>query len=1073
MRRIHISISICISILLSGNSIVMAQLEGTVLDEASGKPLAGASVFLVVSKQTTRCDAEGRFSLPWQQGIDTLRVSYVGYNESSLPLGILTDSLLTVYLRIRSDLLEEVEINTGFYQVPRERATGSFTHLDDKQLNRVVGGNILQRLEGIAPGVQFVNANGTSVTDIRVRGVATIQSNETPLIVVDNFPYDGGINTINPNDIESITVLKDAAAASIWGARAGNGVIVITTKRGRLQQRTSVSLNSNMTVGERPDLHYSRNHLPSHVVMDIELEKYNQGGYYVETIQQTPFPEYVELLIARNEGAISEEAFQERQAVLRESDVRQQAMEYLYRPSLYQQHALNVKGGGETYSYYFSSGYDRNQSEVVGNSNDRLNINLQNSFMPVTGMELTVGVWYAQLRGRSDGLSLGGLQVGHPNIGLSPYTRIYDEELGNLAIVKDYRLPYVSQSEENGLVDWHYRPLDELSLAKHESRNIEMRLNGGVRYRFNNWANLHVTYQHVRSDEDASSLYDAESYYVRNLVNRFTQPNGARIIPHAGIFTGGNPRETRSHSGRVQANVNKTFSTDHSVSAIGGGEIRELVRDMLPGNTLYDYDAELLTGSTLFNYVENYQTHPTGRARVAVPSNARSRHVDRFLSYFGNASYTYAERYILSGSARWDGSNLFGVKTNQKGTPLWSVGGSWEISKESFYNAEWLSYLRVRTTYGSSGNVNTNLSAYPVITHFGPDFISGLPSARIRSAGNPSLRWEKVSTWNLALDVAVRNQRINAMIDYYIKDGMDLIGADYLPPNTGIIVGGTASNTNLVNYADLRTRGIDAQITTRNFVGPFNWSSIFQFNYVRNRIMDFHTAEVSGVTPYFASRPPPTRGQSRDVLYAFPWHGLDGQTGFPILYIDGLQTTDYVSYFHNYHPDDLVVAGVRIPPYHGSVRNDIGWKGINASILITWKSNYVFRSRSSVPEAIYEGPWAYHLDYFDRWQKPGDERHTNVPAYSSEYVWQRANIYENSEALVTRGDHIRLQDINVDYTVSRSQFQKMPLHQIRLYAYARNLGVLWQANKRHVDPDYPSADFVAPRMFAVGVQVDF
>lgn len=1060
-------------VLLLGPVSVLAQLKGRVLDSESKLPLPSASVHLTASGHKAKCDEGGWFLFSEYSMNDTLNVSYLGYVERNIPVGTQTANIFLVYLDAADGILPEVTINTGFYQVPRDRATGSFTHVDNEQLNRAVGGNILQRLDGVASGLQFVNADGNSAADIRVRGIATIRSDDTPLVVVDNFPYDGDIRTINPNDIESVTILKDGAASSIWGARAGNGVIVITTKGGSLRRATSVSFNSNVTIGKKPDLYYSRSWLPSELVMEIEKEKYQRGGYYLETEQQTPFPEYVELLIARERGSISETFFREKEATLRRIDVRQQAMEHLYRPSAYYQNAVNVRGGGEAFTYYLSTGFDRGITEVIGNSNDRLNISLQNTFMPSPRVELMAGVWYSELFGRMNGLSLGEIHSGHPSIGLSPYTRLKDDDLENLPIVKDYRLAYIDQIEKNGLVDWHYRPLDERLMANNRSRNTELRFNGGTKLHIGSWVSLHANYQHTRSQGSINSLYEADSYYVRDMVNRFTQPGGSRIIPHAAIFNAGNTQHSRSHSGRVQVNFNKTFHIDHHVSAIGGGEIRELVRDVLPGYTLYNYDKELLTGSTLFNYLENYQTLPKGRSRIPVPSNARAKYVDRFLSYYGNGSYTYLERYILSASVRWDGSNLFGVKTNQKGTPLWSVGGSWEISKEDFFYADWINYLRLRGTYGKSGNVNNNLSAYPVIVHAGINSISGFSSAQIRSAGNPSLRWEKVKTWNVGMDVTVLSRRISAMVDIYVKDGTDLIGADYLPPNTGIVVGGTASTTNLVNYADLRTKGMDLEISSRNITGPFTWNSVFLFNYVHNQITNFHTAEVSGITPYLAFNPPPVRGQSRDVVYAFPWFGLDGKNGQPILYVNGEQSTDYAGYFHSYKPEDLVVTGVRVPPYHGSIRNNIAWKNLSLSVMLTWKSGYVFRRRTSVPEAIYEGPWAYHSDYYNRWSRPGDERFTIVPAYDEEYIWQRGTIYENSEALVTRGDHVRLKDIAIDYTLTRRDFAKLPFSRIRFYAYSRNLGIIWRANKQGIDPDFPTADYVMPRTFAIGVQVDF
>src|SRR5690606_22316308 len=429
------------------------------------------------------------------------------------------------------------------------------------------------------------------------------------------------------------------------------------------------------------------------------------------------------------------------------------------------------------------------------------------------------------------------------------------------------------------------------------------------------------TYQYVRSRSESSSLYHKDSYFARDLVNRFTQTDGSRIIPSGGVFQMGNPLESASHSGRAQLNYSRLLGDNHAVSALAGGEVRQLVQNTFPGYALYNYDNDLLIGTMQYDYTMFYPIRPQSAGTLPYPSNVRRRFTDRYLSYFANASYTYKARYILSGSARWDGSNLFGVKTNQKGTPLWSLGASWDISRESFYHIDWLSSLRLRTTYGSSGNVNKRVSVFPTIIHAGPDYRSGLNGALLRSAGNPSLRWERVNTLNLAIDFTTRNRRISGSLDYYIKDAEDLIGADYLAPSTGIITGGTASSTNLINYANLRTAGLDVQLTTRNLTGPMRWNTTLLFNYVRNKVTHFNKGEVATISNYFGT-PPPVVGRSRDVLYAFPWYGLSPLTGMPLIYLDGQISDDYEAYFGQLTLDNLLVTGVRIPPVFGSLRSE-------------------------------------------------------------------------------------------------------------------------------------------------------
>ncbi|SPZ88258.1 Outer membrane receptor for ferrienterochelin and colicins [Sphingobacterium multivorum] len=224
-ERIIITILFILSILT-----VEAQVSGHVRDENSA-PLHGATLALKGSGISAKTDKNGFFSFGKMELPDSLTISFMGYNTQRIAVTSANGNI-SIVLQKSSHTIEEVQVvNTGFYSIPKERATGSFTVVDNKLLNRSVGGNILQRLDGVTPGVQFITPNGTKASDIRVRGLATIQSDASPLIVVDNFPYDGDISSINPNDIDNITILKDGATASIWGARAGNGVIVITTKK--------------------------------------------------------------------------------------------------------------------------------------------------------------------------------------------------------------------------------------------------------------------------------------------------------------------------------------------------------------------------------------------------------------------------------------------------------------------------------------------------------------------------------------------------------------------------------------------------------------------------------------------------------------------------------------------------------------------------------------------------------------------------------------------------------------------------------------------------------------------------
>ncbi|MGJ1366767.1 SusC/RagA family TonB-linked outer membrane protein [Sphingobacterium spiritivorum] len=1047
-----------------------AQISGYVRNENS-EALHGATLTLQRSDVSAKTDQNGHFSFGNVVPPDSLSISFMGYSTKKIAVTSLKDKL-EIILEKDSRTIEEVQVvNTGFYQIPKERATGSFTTVDNKLLNRSVGGSILQRLDGVASGVQFVTANGTKASDIRVRGLATIQSDASPLIVVDNFPYDGDISSINPNDIDNITILKDGAAASIWGARAGNGVIVITTKKGQYGQKGQFSVNSNITISQKPDLMYSRNRLPSETVMAIEKEKYEKGGYYLENAQQTPFPGYVEMLIALDKGTLSREEFERQEAILKGTEVREEAMKYLYQPALYQQYAIQARGGGDSFTYFASGGYDKNRSSAIGSANDRINLNLQNTFRPFPELELSAALWYSRQNHQDNQITLNDLSANATHVGLSPYTRLTDENGNPAAIIKDYRQPYVDQAEANGLLDWQYRPLGERGLMDRRGGSDELRADLGLRYDFLSHFNIGVTYQYIKGSSSGTAQYDKDSYYARNIVNRFTQADGTRIIPYGGVFRALSPAFSASHSGRAQLNYSQKFSEEHEITALAGAEIREMVQTTDPGYTLYNYDPELMMGDNNYSYTENYRTLPSGRSRLLAPPSAKQRLIDRYLSYFGNASYTYKSRYVLSGSLRWDGSNLFGVKTNQKGTPLWSVGGSWELTKEPWFKFPAMDYLRLRTTYGIAGNVNKNVSSLPTIEYSATGENTGLPQAIVRSIGNPSLRWEQVKTFNLGLDTRLLDNRISLSADYYIKNANDLIGASVLPPSTGIYPESFAENSNLVNYADLKTKGMDIQLSSRNILGAFNWNSTLLFNIVHNEVTRYSADNNIGLYNYLLSLSFPVAGKSKDVLFALPRYSLDPADGTVLMFVDGQRTRNGVDYFNSLSPRDLIAAGVTVPTVYGSLRNEIRWKNMSLSFLISWKMGHVFRRSTTVPEGEYR--LQYHMDYLNRWQNPGDERWTDIPATSGNPSDNLYAMFEQYENFVTSGSHLRLQDLSFSYDLPASILPKSVFRHVQLYGYARNLGIIWKANRYGLDPDFPGADYVAPKSFAFGLRLDF
>lgn len=1037
-------------------------IQGKIVNE-NGNPISGATITLKRTDIKTVTNGNGYFQIVAMVDSAVLIISNIGYHSREFKVSGTSD-VGNIVLSTTENVLEEVEVvNTGYYQVSSKQSPGSFTQVSNKDINRSISANIIDRLEGITNGLQFdrrkiVGENSLNVKpELRVRGLSTIQGNSSPLIIVDNFPFEGDISSINPNDVESITVLKDATASSIWGARAGNGVIVINTKKGAYNQQSSFSFNSSINLTNKPDLFYSRNYLPSATVMDIQEDMFKRGAYVENDF--TYLPEYVELLIKRRDGLITGNEFENQKGIRQQTDFRNEALKHLYQIGVQQQYALSVNGGGKFYNYYLSTGYDDTKENVTGNGNSRFVFSTQNAFKLDNSLEINAGLWYTLQSAKQNGITFSGIGLGVRE----PYTTLADNS-GN-ALATGYmgkRLLYQQKAVEKGLLDWLYRPLDELKLNDKTSGSSETRLNASIKYNILKSWNIVSSYQYLRGTDENQQYYDKNSFYTRNLVNAFTQTDGTKIIPYGSILDGGAPHKYVGHSGRIQVNYNQEFKGIHRIAALVGTDINQVISQRMTGSRNYDYSREYLGGRNNFDYTKYYSTLPTGFALIPLSSVNPLQTNNRNLSYFFNGSYSFLNKYNFSSSLRWDGSNLLGVKSNQRGTVLWSVGGGWELSKESFYSLKWLPYLRLRTTYGKSGLIDKSQSHYPTAV-FLKDSQTGMDAARISHPGNPNLRWEKVATLNFGLDFETKRQWITGSLEYYRKYGSDLLGTVLFDPTIG-----TGANYK-ENYANMLIDGFDFQVNTINVNKAVQWTSTLLLNYTKNKITNYRTPNALFASAFLTSDKQPVEGRSVDVLYAMPWHGLDGQTGLPIIYIDGEKSTDYAAYINTFKPENLLIAGLEVPPYYGSLRNTVSWKTIELSFLVTFKLNHVFRRSSMMPGAEYQtiSP-SYHEDYFLRWKKQGDELQTNVPASTQTFDVFMADAYRQSSALITNGSHIRVQDVTLNYNLKVPK--SFPFQQIQIYALVRNLGILWRKNKYRIDPDFQYAEFPAPRTFAFGVR---
>ncbi len=1039
-------------------------VRGRVLSE-DHQPLPGATVKLSGTAAGAHSDTRGLFSLsvPRKQGM--LEITFTGYVPRYVDITD-TATLTAIILTPDESQLKEITVSSGYQQISRRQATGAYGTVSKALIERNPATDITARLDGITPSLAFDN-RVPGQQQLSVRGRSTILSDNSPLVVVDNFPYEGDLHDLNPNDVENITVLKDAAASAIWGARAGNGVIVVITKHGKYNRPANISFNSSWTAGMKPDLFYNPAFISSAGFISVEQQLF-KSGYYSAAENDPAKPVLtpaVELMIQNRDGQLTDADLQTKLAALSKTDVRNDFTKYFYRKSLSQQYSLSLDGGGERYNYLISGGFDANRANLAGNSDNRYTLHAVSNFRLLKNLTAGADISYTSTHAVTGNPGYTQVNSGGGKA-LYPYAQLADGAGKPLAVAKDYPLSFTSAAPANGFLDWQYKPLAELALADNASGSNDVRLKFNLKYDIFRDLSAEALYQYQHADRNGSFLYSKDTYYTRNLINEFTQPGNQYIVPDAGILDSQHG-SLDARSGRFQLDYGHRFGERHQLSALAGAEVRDSHTRSATAR-LYGYDPDILISQPV-DYTTYYTVSPSGFSQTIPYAANLGDQTDRYVSAYLTANYNYAGRYFLSASARKDESNLFGVNANQKGVPLYSFGAAWEASKESLYHLEWLPYLKLRATYGVTGNVNKTVTAFTTAV-YASDPYTNQPAAIILTPPNPGMHWEKVKTLNLGLDFETKNKRITGSFDYFTKKGTDQIGSVALDPTTGFFVSDRYSYS--LNSSSIAGHGLDLELNTINTRGALSWQTRFLFSYVTDKVTKYQY--TSPVSAYVSPNSPPIAGRPVLGIYSYRWAGLDPATGDPRVYLNGAPSKDYAAIAANATVKDLVYNGPALPPIFGSVMNTVTWKQFSLSANITYKFGYYFH-RSSISYADLINNWSGHRDFEQRWQKPGDEQHTNVPSLSLTGDGARDAAYLGSGVLVDKGDNIRLQDIRLAWTFGKLPNHRLPLKDLTIYGYASNLGLLWRANKDGLDPDYVyGTSAVQPvHTYSLGIRAHF
>ncbi|WP_343561562.1 SusC/RagA family TonB-linked outer membrane protein [Sphingobacterium sp.] len=1021
-------------------------------------PLAAVSIKDCGGKLLGATDAQGELTLKGE--VTCLTFHRLGYLPDTLSLELLKQYKWLVYLSPKVNELEEVQVSTGYQTVPKERATGAFDVIGQEELDRQIGTNILGRLDGLSNAILF-EKRGNAQNDFMVRGLSTITAAiKGPLIVVDNFPYEGDISDINPNDVENITVLKDAAATSIWGAKAGNGVVVITLKKGKFNVPIRLSVTSNLSVVSKEDPYY-RSQVDNMTYINTERFLFDQGYYNNLLNNRNNYPvisPVVELLNDHRNNLIDDMSLNAKLNSIAQGDLRGDISKYLRQKGINQQYNMQLSSGNEKLASIWSVGFDQVRSNIVGNGNSRFTLRTQQTWRPVPRLILNGGLQFNANKTSDNGIT--SVRIGSAGAAY-PYTRLVDTEGNPNRVEQNYRSRFLDTLGTGKLLDWSYYPLvDQRFLDKVNNSNV-LKFDFAAQYEWGKGLRSEWRYQYFTSNGLDQDRMDRNSFYVRDLVNKYTQLKGnlpERPIPLGDIMDRTSSRQY-GHNVRAQLSYDKQARLG-DINMLVGTEIRD---NRGLGNTYrqYGYDPDLEISQPV-DYGNIYDYYAgLGRGRIWYNFN-NERNVDRFVSVYFNGSYNLLKKYTISVSARRDASNLFGVNTNNRWKPLWSVGGLWNIDRESFYSWTWMPRLSLRATYGKSGNVNNTIPAQTTITYSsGASSLGGFTNAYVNNPPNPDLRWENVSQLNSALDFAAFKNRITGSFSYFRKNATDLIAIVNVDPTLGVDLLNR-------NAASLRTQGWELQLNSLNIDAALKWRTSLLLSSNKTKITKYsYKSNVIANLVASGQNLSPIEGYSAYNLVSYRFMGLTSDTGSPQFSVGGEPYMNYANLKSKVTLEDLVFHGPAVPEQFGNLRNIFTYGAWELGVNIAYRFNYFFR-RESVNYSSLSSNTPLHSDYYKRWQKPGDEAATNVPAFIYPLNSNRDQFYINSDILVEKGDNISLQDVSLSYSIpAKSTYFK----RISLQAYARNLGIIWKATKTDLDPN--GITIRIPAQFSLGVNAQF
>ena len=1075
-------------------------LSGTVRDE-NGETLPGALIRVKGTALQAYTDADGNYQLEIPTGDCELEITYLGMNTQTLALTKGTDTLKRNVRMDSDNRLNEVVV-TGYQTISKERATGAYSIVNSKDLEKRHATNLSQALDGLMAGMQG-NNDGRGGKRFTIRGTGTLLADVTPLIVVDGFPITdnpssgadsnpnlNALERLNTEDIESITLLKDAAAARIWGARSANGVIVITTKKGSRNNKWTVEAGTQFTVETKPDVQQLTNLATSEQTINY------MRWMYENNMISTPFTTSIDNLYSSITqadllmhqgyltGTLSKDEMNAQLNKLAAMDNRQQIKDNLLKSVLRNQTNVAVSGGIGKWRTRVSMEYNYDSGNFVGSNDNSWKLDWKNDYDLNKYVSLTAGVNLVHSNRHASLLGISSISE------LAPYEMLLNDD-GSYA--SNSHNSYNSHILQN-LFNWsgftykdmNYNLLQDARTRLRRTVNTQMRTQLGLQVNIIEGLRFNSKFQYETSRYRQKDNNSEESFYTRYSVNYLTPADyegnalGPSALPAGAIVIN---RKGKNHSAlfRNDFTFDRVFADKHAINAVAGNEISNYYYESWTNPYLYGVTANSagINGKTgFFDTMDNSQSTMNG-----VPANGKefvytSWNHNRFVSFYGNASYMYDNRYGLSVSARSDASNLITSEPKYRWSPLWSVGAMWNMANESWLkDNNTINRLTLRLTYGKNGNAATSSSARTTISTSASsvDEATGFYPGSIYDYGNPTLRWEKTAITNVGIDFSLFNNHVYGSVDYYSKKSTDVLGSVAIAS-----VNGTSYAT--FNNAELTNKGLEVSLGAIADIADVTVSGNLTYAYNKNKVTKLYT-EGNTVSEMMNAYYIP--GYAISPIFTFNYSGL--MNGIPSFEdVNGTQydITDFSVYYMDWR-DMLHYQGTTVAPHTAGLNLNVQWKNLSVSAYFNGR----FGGKMLMPKFGYNVYDVWYgktsilqqvTDVMDAQGKPisNPQRDMPLPTVDDEgnpIGVQSYGIYSmytrSLNTSVEDASYVYFNEINIDYAVPHKLFDNGWVKGMSVFGKIENLGLIWSANSKHYHPDYLPGMYKPTLSFTLGANI--